>query len=172
MGMLEASGSGLGHTAASLIEVKREAEALGARLVSSDSASQQTATAVRMQSAATTASLTSIVGAVQTACQRAAEIHAKLAGEDIGDTQITLSRDFVAEKLTPPDIQALVTLFHEGVISLETLGRRLEAGDVLQPGEVMSDLEARDVDVPRETPTDANDIPVGAEGSGRQEGEV
>ena len=92
IGMLETEGMGLEALANDLMEIKHEAESLGARILAPSV--YGTATAERISAAAETASLGSITDVAEQAINAAAIVHAQYLGIASPTIEVTLNRNF------------------------------------------------------------------------------
>lgn len=153
VGMLEYMGGGLAALEKRCEDKEKKMAVLGARMLEAQPAVQETAEAVKLRHTSEHASLLTIVDAVQLAVQQAMRTHVWWAGQDEPDLEVTLNRDFMALRLDPQEIQALVALVQAGKLSSETLYWNLQQGEVARPGITWEEeKKAIDAEEPDEPP--------------------
>jgi hypothetical protein len=64
---------------------------------------------------------------------------ARLIGEDPNSVSISLNKEFLANKMGPQELVALIKSYFDGAISKETLIYNLRKGDMLDPSRTDED---------------------------------
>lgn len=143
VGYAEVSGQGIPSLERALEKQELYMAQLGSRLLfGSRNSGVEAAETVRLYSAAETASLTSIVGALEMAFQRCFAII--MDWENIsGDIVVDLNKDFITSKLQPAQLDSLVKAFQASTISLDTLLFNLSEGEILPDGVSVEDEKAK-----------------------------
>lgn len=146
----------LEHTGAgmeSLIEIQadkiEQMAALGARLISEASQEVETAEATRIKTAGDTATLASVVSAVDDGFTRLLRWHADWS-RNPGEPTYSLNRDFFDARLSATDIAELIKLVQADLISQETFYEALQGGEWVNPNRDF-DAEQALIDASRET---------------------
>jgi len=137
VGMLEHSGKGIGALRDSMLEKQLLMQTLGARLLE-EPVANETATAVRERHSGEQASLrviAQVASAGLTKAMRAAIWWASSepAPADV-DAAITLNTDFLASRLTPEELKALLLSWQSDAVSFSTLHHNLQRGGIMRPG--------------------------------------
>jgi hypothetical protein len=136
-GFVEFTGQGLTALENALKEKQEQMAALGARMLEIKSADAEAFETVQLRSNAEQASLVAFSEAISATVTRALQIFAWWQGtadaalETFEETVvIVLSTDFVAQKLSPQALTALVAAWQANAISTETFYYNLEQGEM------------------------------------------
>ena len=149
-GMLEFSGSGLGHLAEAEREKRKMMATLGARLLEDQPAVSETASAVGMRHAGDHATLRTIAQATEQALSLALRVHSWWAGteaspEDLKETAVyELNKEFFTTRMSPDELRSLMTAVQAEVISYETFYAQLVRGELARPG-ISAEEEQEDI---------------------------
>lgn len=129
---LEFSGAGLKTLEERRLSKEEQMATLGAQLVAHKGV--ESADALKIRSAAETATLNNIVTSTESAMQQALTIYSwwRTSGDTVEPAQFEMSRDFVASKLSPQEMVALMQLYLAGTISQETYLENLFEGEITQ----------------------------------------
>ncbi len=130
---LEFTGQGLLSLEKALAEKQSQLASLSARLIGQSSNGSEAAETVRLRYTSETASLTSVVRAVEALLNRVYTTVAKMEGLEETSVSVLIDKDFLGSKMPPAEVKSLVESFISGGISKETLVFNLRRGDVLPP---------------------------------------
>jgi hypothetical protein len=140
---LEFSGAGLGALQANLAHKEEQMAALGARLLTIDSApGRETATTAAIHHSGETAVLAAVAQVESLGMTRALNIFSKWAGFD-EEVKFELSRDFFPMAMDAGTLAALVAAWQAGAISAETLFENLQAGEIIDEERSFEDEQAK-----------------------------
>ncbi|MDD4931642.1 MAG: DUF4055 domain-containing protein [Candidatus Colwellbacteria bacterium] len=131
-GYLEFTGTGLGALEKALDKLEKLMAVLGARLLEEQKAGVEAARAIELRTSGDSATLVSIVSAVEEGVGKALEFVVQWIG-DTKEPEIEMNRNFVSQKLTPQEITALLQAVQAGQISQDTFLYNLQNGEVLPP---------------------------------------
>ena len=126
-GMLEVSGLGAGTISDSMEDKKNQMAALGARLLADPKNQAETAEAVRIRAAGDTATLSSIVNALDKGINLALQYHSDWAG--LEEVTFETNRDWIDARLSDTDVAQLIELVQGGKISYQTFYEALQSGE-------------------------------------------
>lgn len=130
VGMLEFTGAGMAAMSVLLKERLQEMAALGARLIGEPMRPAQTAEATRIEASGDTATLSTMVSAVDQGFTRLLRWQAEWEGLDVGpDLSVELNRDYIDSRLPAADVTALIELRQANLISPETVYDALLRGE-------------------------------------------
>lgn len=162
-GFLEFSGQGLGAIEKALTKLELLMAVLGARLLEEQKAGVEAAEAIKLRSSGDSATLTTIVAAVEEGIDKALQFIGRWMGiqEKIS---VKMNRSFVSQRLTPQDITALLQAVQAGRISMDTFLYNLQAGEILPPDRSIE--EERDLIESEGPKNDFNNL--GGQGQGNQ----
>jgi len=158
---LEFTGQGLQSLEKAMSEKQSQLASLSARLLDNSTRGSESTDAVKMRYMSETASLTTVILALQTALNVVYKQIAVFLKEDPDEVQITLDIDFMDVALSPAEMTALFNGYIEGAIGLDTLIFNLRKGRRLNPdaedSEVKLEIEARvkDLEAVRKTVSEA-----------------
>lgn len=128
VGYLEFTGAGISSLEHRLNVKENQMIQIGSRLIT-EKKGIESVEALRMRSASDTASLVSIVGAMENCIINALTTHVMWTGQP-EEFQFELNRDFVSQKLEPQEVEALMKLYMAGIISQETMLENLFTGEI------------------------------------------
>lgn len=131
-GYLEFTGTGLGALEKALDKLEKLMAVLGARLLEEQKAGVEAARAIELRTSGDSATLVSIVSAVEEGVGKALDFVIQWIG-DTKEPEIEMNRNFVSQKLTPQEITALLQAVQSGQISQDTFLYNLQNGEVLPP---------------------------------------
>lgn len=131
---LEFTGQGLLSLEKALAEKQSQLASLSARLIGQSSNGSEAAETVRLRYTSETASLTSVVRAVEALLNRVYTTVATMEGLESSSVSVLIDKDFLGAKMPPAEVKSMVESFISGGISKETLVFNLRRGDVLPPG--------------------------------------
>lgn len=137
-GYLEFQGSGIGAVEKALINLKAEMAILGSRMLEEMKKAVEAADTVAMRYSGDTATLASIVTAVEQGMIKAIDLIGYWLGIE-AKTELTMNREFVSQKLSAQEITALVGAYQTGGISLDTFLYKMQTGEVLPPDRTIED---------------------------------
>jgi len=131
-GYLEFTGQGIGAIEKALNKVETLMAVIGARLLEEQKKVGEAAETIKLRASGDTATLSSIVSAVERGIQRAIDIVIEWMAST-GKARISMNRDFVSERLGFQDITALLQAVQAGQISQDTFLYNLQVGEILPP---------------------------------------
>lgn len=105
---------------------------LGAAFFGDNKAGVEAAETARIRASGETSILSGIVSAVEEAVEKALRMMAFWLGAD-GDLDLHINRDFLGERITAPEVVALVQAYTAGTITLEMFLHNLQVGELLPP---------------------------------------
>lgn len=122
--------SGAGFNSMKTVADTKEAQmqSLGARMLMK--AGVESAEALKIRSAGESATLVSMVNALEQGLQQALSYYAMWAGDE-SPVEFYMNRDFTNITMSPQDISALIQLFQAGHLTQETLMQRLYEGEIV-----------------------------------------
>ena len=130
---LETSASALGHTRTMLEDIKGNMATLGLNMLAREKRAAETATARRIDKAEADSALGAIARSLEDAIELALGYTAQFLKSKSGGGSIEVNRDYEEQQLTPQEIQVYSQLVASGQLSLETMWKMLEAGEILPP---------------------------------------
>lgn len=133
VGYLEFTGQGLQSLEKALAEKQSQLASLSARLIDGQSRGSEAAETVKLRYTSETASLKTVVRAVQALLNRVYKAHAIMNSLDPNAVKLALNMDFLDERIQGKNLDSLVEAYLKGGISEETLLFNLRRGDVLPP---------------------------------------
>jgi len=128
-GYLEFSGSGLSSIERRMTDKQEQMAAIGSRLLIPKNG-VESADALRMRSAAESATLANVTGAIESAMQTALAYYMAWLGQPNYSVEFHMSRDFNASVLGPNEMKSLMDLYMNGTISQETFLDNLYRGEI------------------------------------------
>jgi hypothetical protein len=131
VGYAEFSGQGLASLDKGLEQKEHQMAILGASLFGSKGGVEAAETA-RIRTSGESSLLSSVVSSIEEALEKVLQIMADWMGVNY-EIDLDINRDFVGERITAPEIMALVTAYNSGVLTLEAFLHNLQDGDVLPP---------------------------------------
>jgi hypothetical protein len=137
-GMLEFTGAGLGALVTAEIEKRKMMAVLGARLLETEAAVAETATAILLRHSSEGATLRTLTETLAEGLTRVAQWHiwwvsAGTTPDDV-EASITLNKEFFAIKMTSQEVQAQLQLLQAEAISYETFYYNITTGGWTRPG--------------------------------------
>lgn len=135
VGMLEFTGAGIGAYREAQKETEAHMVALGAQLLAPQKREAETAEAMRLRNAASSALLSTVCDTVGEALTLSLRYAAVIVREDPALCSVVLSKDFFDTKLTPQELAALVAGWQAGALTSEALANALYQGELLPAGE-------------------------------------
>lgn len=141
-------GQALASVKASLDDLVAHIATLGMSMLSSQKRAAETATAKRIDKKAADSALAVTARGLQDGLERALQFHARYLRQESGGS-ITINRDFENLTLDPQQISALSALVREGQLTIETLWKMLQGGNVL-PDDFDAEQEKADLDAEAE----------------------
>lgn len=103
---------------------------LGSRLLQYK-AGVESSDALQIRLGAEGASLTTLANALQGGILKAMEFYALWMSEDPSNVQVKLNKDFTPAQIAPDTIRILLEAYAKGVITLDTLMKRLYEGEIV-----------------------------------------
>jgi len=156
-GYLEFSGAGLTAVENALDRLEGQMAIMGARMLEEQKKAAEAADTVRMRYSGDTATLSTIVTAVEQGMMKALDYLGVWMGMDSAESEVHLNREFVSEKLAAQDITALLQSWQAGAISLDTFLYQLQVGEILPADVTVEDEKVRiESSVPFKQPTPTN----------------
>lgn len=141
-GYLEFTGEGLKAVKDAITDLEKNMAVMGARLLEEQKAGVETADAIRLRSTGDTATLSTIVTAIEEGMKQLLKFLAMWLNQDI-DPTVTLNRDFVSEKIDPQLLVALLAALQAGKISQDTFLYNLKMGEILPPDVEIDDEKVK-----------------------------
>lgn len=148
-GFLEFTGQGLTPLKDALAEKAEQISVLGARMLEPEKRAAETFQTTQLKANAEHSALTTVVEKVNAAISRALQWAAWWHGtkEKPGDhaetCYLTLSTDFLAAKIDPQTLQAMMAAVQGNLMSFETFFYNLEQGEVYPDGWTIEDELAK-----------------------------
>lgn len=139
---LEYSGAGMGSLRDNLSDKKAEMATLGARMLSSDMRSAETAEGAAIDNAGETSMLAAVAKCVSAGMEQVLTVFARWAGAP-GTIRYQLNRQFMPTPMSPQKLAALMASWQQGGISHQTLFDNLQRGEVIAPDVTFADEQAR-----------------------------
>lgn len=130
---LEFTGQGLQSLEKAMSEKQSLLASMSARLMDNSSRGSEAAEAVKLRYMSETASLTTVVLALNTALNECYRLIAKILREDDNSIQIALDTDFMETQISASDMAALFDGYFKGAISKQTLVYNMRKGRRLDP---------------------------------------
>ncbi len=143
VGMVEFTGAGLAAYREAHKQTEAHMVALGAQLLADQKREAETAEAMRLRGASTSALLSTICDTVGEAVTRALKYAARLLREDESACSVVLSKDFWDAKLSPQELAALVSGWQAGALTSLALSSALYQGEALPAGETPESYAAQ-----------------------------
>ena len=140
---LEFGGAGIASQRQAMQDEMTEAAAMGAQMLEASKRAAESGEALRMRHGAATASLLSIMNAIESGLVQALGYIADWLGVDRAGISIELNRDFIEESLDPQQLQALVASWQAQAISQEVLFHNLRKMEVIPPQTTDEELRAQ-----------------------------
>lgn len=154
VGFLEFTGQGLASLEKALAEKQSQLASLSSRLIDNSSRGSEAAETVKLRYLSETASLRSIVRAVEALLNRVYDTVAVMEGQSEASVSITLNKDFLDERMSAALLKAWVEAFLSGGVSKEMLLNALKRGDALPPpGAEMGEIKDPPAPVAKPAPT-------------------
>ena len=129
---LEFTGTGLGSLEKALTEKQSQLASLSARLLDNSKRGSEAADTVRLRYVSETASLSTVVLAVE-ACLNEVYRNICVLLDIAPDVSIVLDKEFLDGRLSGAEVQKFVQSYLDGGMSKETLVFNLRRGDVISP---------------------------------------
>lgn len=129
VGYLEFSGQGFNSLMALANKKEEQMATLGAKFVAK--AGVESAEALRLRTAGESATLVSMINALEQGIQMACRFYAQWLGMDPARITFEMNRDFTNVAASPQEIDTLARLLSSGQISQETFLQRLYEGEVV-----------------------------------------
>lgn len=136
---LEFTGQGLGSLEKGIETKEKQMAALGARMLS-DTVVAETATAASLKSTGEFSVLAMVARRLGNTLTKACSFMYDWAG--LGSVTITLNTDFLPQRMTPQELQALVQAWQAGAISYQTMYENMVQGEIIAPGGTPEDEQA------------------------------
>jgi hypothetical protein len=124
------NGEALGSSQQALQDLKSDMATMGLAMLAPDKRAAETAEAKRIDKSTSDSALAVTARGLQDGAERALGFHAKYMKMDDGGS-ITINRDFENLTLTPQQVTALSALVRDGHLTIETLWKMLQDGNVL-----------------------------------------
>jgi hypothetical protein len=152
-------GAALGEVHKAIQEIKGDMATLGLSMLSPDKRAAETAEAKRIDKAASDSKLSTHARGLEDGIERGFGFHAKYRRLPQGG-QVTVNRDFENLAMPPQTITALSGMVEKAQLSLETMWKMLQAGNVLpddfrpeeEKGAIQADEEIRQAMNPQPDP--------------------
>lgn len=141
-------GAALGESRQALQDIKADMATMGLAMLAPDKRAAETAEAKRIDKSTSDSSLAVTARGLQDGAERALEFHAKYMRLDSGGS-IEINRDFENLTLEPAQITALAGMVRDGILTIETLWKMLQDGNVL-PADFDADTERAQLDAEEE----------------------
>lgn len=141
-GFLEFTGTGLGAIEKALNNLEKQMAIMGARMLEEQKKAAEAAETVLMRYSGDTATLSNVVTCVESGMIKSIDLLAMWMKID-GKTEVHMNRDFVAAKLGPQEITALLQAWQSGGISLDTFLYNLSVGEILPADVTIEDEKTR-----------------------------
>lgn len=122
-------GTGIEAHRTAMTDARQNAVAAGVRLFDTQ-AKAESGEALRIRSAAQTATLITIAQASAATLEKALRYAAIFVGQDPNEIVVKPNLDFVEQKMNPTDAKALTEVWQSGAISKQTLYENLQRGDI------------------------------------------
>lgn len=143
-GFLEFTGQGLQSVENAMDRLENQMAVAGAKILEARKNGVEAADTTRMHFSGDSANLSSIVTSVETGLQKAFGFMDMMFGDISPRNNIVkLNREFVSDKLTAQDIQALLQAWQGGGISLDTFLMNLKNGEVLSQDQSIEDEKTK-----------------------------
>lgn len=130
---LEFTGQGLQSLEKAMTEKQSLLASMSARLLDSSSRGSEAAEAVKLRYMSETASLTTVVKALNVALNVVYRLIASILREDQNEVEIKLDTDFMETRMSAAEMQALFDGYFKGSVSKETLIYNMRKGQRLDP---------------------------------------
>jgi len=156
-GMLEYGGGGLSYLEKSLDRKQSMMALLGARLLEESKRTAEAAETVRLRGSGESSILASIADTVSDGLQQALSWCAEWEG--FTDTiNVELNKDFMDARLTPQELQSLVSAWQSGAIGQADLLFNLQRGEMLRPDYSLEEIQDElDTEMPGAGDADEDD---------------
>lgn len=142
---LEFTGQGLQSLEKAMSEKQGLLASMSARLLDNSSRGSEAAEAVKLRYSSETASLKTVVEAVNKCVNTVYKKVAEMIRESPNDVSIVLGTDFMESYLSPAEMKALFDGYFGGAVSVETLVYNMRKGRRLDPltpdSKIVDDLE-------------------------------
>jgi len=129
-GFLEFTGQGLAAIKDAMADIQKMMAVLGARLLEEQKKAAEAAETLRIRSSGDTATLSTIVGNIESGLTTQIEWVRDWMGKS-GEVTVSMNKDFVSSRLAPQDVEVLLKTVQSGEISQETFLRNLKEGEIL-----------------------------------------
>jgi len=133
VGFLEFTGTGLGSLEKALSEKQSQLASLSARLIDNSTRGSEAAETVKLRYLSETASLVSVVRAIEAFLNLVYNTIAEMEGLGKNSVTVSLDKDFLASKMSAADLTAWVNAYLAGGVTKEMLVHALKRGDALPP---------------------------------------
>lgn len=136
-GMLEFSGAGLGALAARIKEKEHHMSVLGAKLLEAEPTQQEAAETVRLRHSGEGSVLRRMAATLEVGLQTLIRWHLFWSGAEKSTADkvtVGINREFLDERMTPTDLQALVLSWQAGAVSWNTVHFNARRGGIIPPG--------------------------------------
>jgi hypothetical protein len=162
-GFLEFSGAGLGKISEALKHKEGMMSAMGARMLASKMDQSTSAEVTRINYSGETAALSNIARSISRGATRLLRMVAQWENKSNPDKiLVNLNEDYIDAKLAAPDLDALVSAYQSGVMSLDSLLWNMDQGERLPQGRsIEEEIELIDAGADKE-----QDTALWAEGEG------
>jgi hypothetical protein len=142
VGYAEFSGAGLASLEKGLEQKEQQMATLGAGLFGGKKGGVEAAETARIRTSGENSLLAGIVSAMEDGMEKMLSVVA-LWMRAKGKLSLSMNRDFIGEKISADEIQALVKAFIAGAITLEVFLHNLEVGEALPPGMTIEEIAAQ-----------------------------
>ena len=130
---LEFSGKSLQHSRDELRDIEARMASLGLSMLQRDTRAAETAEAKRIDKVAEDSALAEFAGGLEAAVNEALGLHARWIGSATPG-EVTINRDYMPGTLSEGQIREFRAMVAEGALSLDTLWKVLEEGELLPDG--------------------------------------
>lgn len=139
---LEISGNGLSSLAASIDRLETIMANIGSRLLQERRQGVESAEAISLNQHIETSSMLNTVISVELGIQTAMNYIMDWEGYSAETLTVSLNRDFIDTNISPQQIDALLKIYQAGGMSLQSLLKNLESGEIIESAdEELSQLQ-------------------------------
>ncbi len=144
VGYLEFNGHGLGPLRTAMLDKKADMSNLGARLINEAAADNVTAETTRLQGRSDTSVLVSAVNSVAKGFTKSLGFATAwtTAAKNPDPVGVTLNSDFIETRMSPEELEKIVTTWQAGAISRDTMHSNLQRGEIVAPDRTVEDEAA------------------------------
>ncbi|NQU80496.1 MAG: DUF4055 domain-containing protein [Bacteroidetes bacterium] len=142
-GFLEFTGQGLDPIKDALDKIENQMAVIGARLLEEPKKGIEAAKTMEMRVAGDTSSLSSVAGNIERGFEQVLRYMARWIRADEKKIEVTVNKDFIATKMSPQELTALLGVLQSGKISMDTFLWNLKQGELLPETITIDDEKAK-----------------------------